>query len=492
MDQENQHNSRERLLAEFAPSSYADWRRLVERELGDAVFEQALVQRSVEGFERQPIYTAADLAMVPYLDRLPGQSPYLRGNRAHNSWAICQAITDAEPHQFNHTARHDLAYGLTMLEITLDAASRIGRDADHAEAADVGRGGLSLIHLADLEIALDDIDLAHVPLRMPTNEICLPPAALLIALARRRGHTAALHGSIGFDPLATLAVAGMLQAGLTASYDALAALTSWAHQNAPRLATVIVDTGVYHEAGADTADELACGLAAAVAHVRALMARGLPFASIAPHMEWQVALDTQIFSEIARLRAARLLWAKVAAAFDGTAATQRLRIHARSGRRNKSRRDPYVNMLRATLEAFAAVIGGCDSLTVAAFDEVAREPQDLGRRVARNTQIILARESHLADVADAGGGAYAIETLSDTLARTAWQRFQAIEAAGGLQRALEAGLVQQRIAATAASRAADLQQGRSVRVGVNRFADPQHEPLAAAPVDLQLTGASCP
>jgi methylmalonyl-CoA mutase len=481
--------SSERLLAEFAPASYEEWRRLVEQELAGASFEQRLVGRTYEGIDLQPIYTERDTAALPHLDAPPGAPPYLRGADAarhtRRPWEICQPIGAAEPHAFNHIARHDLAAGASAIEILLDAASRAGLDPDHAPAAEVGQGGFVLITLDDLLVALDDVDLAHVALRVDTGPALLPAAALLIGLARTRGHVGALHGAIACDPLAELAQHGRLERGLAAAYDAVAALTTWAATNAPHLATVAVDAGVYHEAGADDAEELACAIAGAVDQMRALTQRGVPVATVAAHLEFRFALGAQIFMEIARLRAARLLWARVAASFGGDAAAQRTRIHTRTGRRNKSRLDPYVNMLRATVEAFAAIVGGCDSLTVGAFDEVIRPSDELARRVARNTQIMLERESHLGHVIDPGGGSWYIEALTDALARRAWARFQEIERAGGMAKALQHGGVQQRIATTAGERASALAAQRDLLVGTNIYTNPHEAPLPAPERDTR-------
>ena len=267
---------------------------------------------------------------------------------------------------------------------------------------------------------------------------------------------------------------------LASAYDDMALVAQWAAAAAPGLATVAVRADLYHEAGGSAVHELAFALATGAAYLRALTERGVAIDTAAAAVALHFAIGGQFFMEVAKLRAARLLWAQVVAAFGASPAAGAVRLHARTARRNKSAIDPHVNMLRATTEALAAADGGADSICVAPFDEPLGAPDDFSRRIARNVQIILQDEAHMKRLIDPAGGSYAVESLTDQLARAAWAQFQEIERQGGMAAALERGFVQSSIAAVAGKRAAALAKRRDVLVGVNQFANP-NEKLTARP-----------
>ncbi len=474
-------------LFDFPQLEFEAWQAAAVESTGGKPFDK-LVTPTYEGIPLQPLYHRGDLAELDGLDAIPGRPPYRRGATAAGylaqPWAIAQELAYGTPAAFNRALRFDLEHGQTAVNLLLDGPTRAGRDPDAAQPGEVGRGGLSLATTADVAAALDGVDLSRYPITIRAGTAALPLLSLLAAHTRRLGRpTADLHGCLEDDPLGVLAHEGGLPLSLERAYDEMAQTTQWAAANAPNLATVSVHTYPYHNAGANAVQELAFAVATGVAYLRALLRRGVALDAAARHMRFDFAVGGQFFMEIAKLRAARVLWAQVVAAFGGDADAQRMRQHARTARRNKTAVDPHVNMLRATTEALSAAVGGVESLHVAPFDEPLRPPDDFSRRVARNVQIILQQEAHLAQLIDPAGGAYAVESLTDRLAREAWTLFQAIEGQGGMADALKLGRVQALVAAVSDKRRANLAKRRDVLVGANQFANPNEPEPPADPTD---------
>lgn len=478
--------SDDRSSVSFDEVSYEAWRQTVTADLKGVPFEKRLVSSTFEGISIQPLYTAKDGAGVAGLGSFPGFPPYVRGAKASGylgqAWDVSQELDFAGLTEFNEAARTSLERGLNALNIVLDQATRNGHDPDWAQPGEVGVGGLSIATLEDLEKALAGIPLEKTSLFIRSGASAMPIAAFLIALARKRGQNAGtLRGCIEMDPLGVLSHEGRLPNTLSAAYREMGLLSEWAIREAPLLQTVCVHTRAWHEGGASAVQELALGLSAGVEYLREMHRRALDVSRMAPRIRWAVTVGESYFMEIAKLRAARLLWSQAVAAMGGDAAAQRLYIHGRTSLRNKTVYDAHVNILRATVEAFAAVVGGCDSLQVGAFDQVLRSPDDFSRRLARNTQLILAHECQLTSYIDPAGGSWYVEKLTMELAERAWAMFQRVEAQGGLAKALEAGVVQSEIAATQAAREASVAQRRTVLVGTNRYPNPQEKMSPGSP-----------
>ncbi len=388
------------LLSGFAPATPADWRRVAEGELGAAAFK-TLLSTTAEGIKRQPIYWPSD-ADLPAVETLPGQAPFLRGSHtsipADGPWLICQSIRAADPASTNLLAHSALQRGATALDLAPTSA-----DA-----------------LAEMLTGID-------PTAIGLFIVCAPTESL--ALLQRLGGR--IRGAIGADPFALRHAGGTLD--LPQAYTALAEATRWASQHAPQMATIQADGSVYHEAGASATEELGYALASAVAQLRALAAVGIPIELAVPQVRFCFAIGTQIFIEIAKLRAARMLWAHAASAFGVPADIAHATIHGRSALRDNTSSEPHNNMLRATVAAFAAALGGVDSLEITPFDAAFRMPDAFSLRMALNTQHLLREESHLGQVIDPAGGAWYIEALTDQFARRAWQFFQEIERDGGME-----------------------------------------------------------
>lgn len=488
-EQKNHQAGRELGLREDFPVPTLDqWHEECVRLLKGIPFEKKMLTPTYEGITLQPMYTRANLEGLAHLGSQPGEAPYVRGNHPlgyrQQPWQVAQELPYPTYDEFNEALRHDLKRGQNAAVLVIDRAGQAGLDPDQAPAGDVGRDGTSLASLQGMRKALAGVDLASTPVHIESGSAALTYAALLVTLAREQGvDTSKLQGSVGLDPVAGLAEHGQLPLALAKAYYELAILTGWAADNAPGLHTVSAAGHLYHDGGASAVQELAITLAAAVNHLRELEGRGLDVATVAPRIRFGFSVGTHFFMEIARLRAARLLWSRIVEAAGGDAEAQKMTIHVRTSRFTKTVLDPHVNLLRTTTEGMSAVMGQVDSLHVAPFDEPLGLPDSFSRRIARNTHTMLREESHLDLVADPAGGSWFVETLTQQVAEEAWSVFQDIEAAGGVVEALKNGMIQEAVASTAADRRKDLSRRKDVQVGTNQYANPTETPCEGRLVD---------
>ena len=328
------------------------------------------------------------------------------------------------------------------------------------------------------------IDLERIPVYIQTGLMALPVTALLVAYLRRQGKSAEkLRGCIGTDPLGILISNGTLPVSPESAYAAMAQLTAWAIKHAPRLQTIVVRGHPYHDGGGSAVQELAFVMATAVEYLNEMQTRGISVDDAAVRMRFSFSVGSQFFMEIARLRAARLVWAQIVSAFGGSGDAQKMFIHACTSAWNKTIYDPYVNLLRATTEALAGVMGGADSMQVGAFDQVIRPADEFSRRIARNIHLILQKECNFTRPVDPPGGSWYIEKLTDSVARKAWNLFQDIEAKGGMSRALREGFPQAQVAQTAAKRKANIARRKDIFVGTNMYPNLDEKPLEGRPAD---------
>jgi len=477
-----------RLFSEFSYPTCEEWRQVAEKGLKGASFEKKLISKTYEEIDLQPVYWQADVAGLPHMASLPGFPPYVRSSEALGyllkPWEVSQEIAYGDPAVFNQAARSDLVRGQTELNILLDRAALAGLDADEAETEDVGREGVSVSSVDDMARVLDGIAIERIPVCIQAGLMALPVTALLAALMRRQGKsTEKLRGCIGSDPLGVLARKGALPGSLAGAYDAMARLTAWAKKHAPQLQTIVVQGHPYHDGGGSAVQELAFAAATAVEYVGEMQARGLSVADVAARIRFSFSAGSEFFMEIAKLRAARLVWAEVISAFGGNEDAQKMFMHVCTSAWNKTIYDPYVNLLRTTTEAFAGVMGGADSMNVGTFDRVIRPADDFSRRIARNIQIILNEECKFTVPVDPAGGSWYIENLTDSIARKAWRLFQAVEAKGGMFKALREGFPQAQTAQTAAKRKSNIARRKDIFVGTNMYPNLSEKPLAAHPVD---------
>lgn len=441
--------------ADFPAASRDDWMRLVEGVLKGADFEKKLVSRTADGLRIEPLYDKA----------APSPQP---GRAEVAPWGVCQRVDHPDPLEANAQALADLEGGADWLAIV----------TPQARAA---RGfGLRVETLADLDRALDGVLLDIIGLRLDAGPAGRQAAALLLAHARAKGVAiSALKADLGLDPIGAAACAG----GFSAPW---ATVTERCAQTARALAdmgfsgtTFMADGRPIHEAGGSEAQELACVLASGVAYLRALEAGGVSLDAARRSLAFLLVADSDQFLTIAKLRALRRLWARVEDA-SGLAPAP-IRLHAETAWRMTSRRDPWVNMLRGTIAAFSAGIGGADCVTITPFTAALGLPDAFARRVARNTQHILLQESNLWRVADPAAGSGGYEALTRGLCEEAWTLFQAIEAEGGIVAALASGSIRKRVAATRDARAKAIAGRRAPITGVSEFPH-----LGEAPVDVAM------
>jgi methylmalonyl-CoA mutase len=391
-------------------------------------------------------------------------------------------VTYPEPKDANEIILRDLQRGVTALTLRFDQAVRNGLDADDSEAEGaVARDGIAAYSVDDLDLLMTEVQLDLVPLSLQAGAQFLPAAACLMALWKRRGvaNDQAL-GAFNADPLGALAASGRLPVALDQALAAVGELAVYTAATYPQVAAVGVDTSPYHNAGSDDAYDLAAGMATAVAYLRAMTDAGLDIDAACRQISFTLPVGCDQFLSIAKVRAARKLWARVAEACGASEEARAMRLNVVSAMRMMTRRDPWVNILRTTVACFAGAVGGADSVTVLPYDVAFGETDELGRRLARNTQIILAEESNLAKTIDPGGGAWYIESRTDELARVAWTAFQGIERAGGMAASLADGSVAATIAASYADREKNLAKRKDPLTGVSEFPNiaetlPDHE-----------------
>lgn len=475
-------------FSEFSIPGYDEWRKAAEAALRGAPFEKLLITKTHEGIDLQPMYWAEDAADVPHMGSFPGFAPFVRGTSAlgykTDPWEVSQELKEAAPEAFNRALLADLERGQTAVNMCLDVATMLGEDADTPETDYVGKGGVSISSLGDLGKALDGVDLRQTPIFVAAGASAIPMGSMALALLEKQSAAKEeLSGCIGADPLGELAREGRLPRALNGAYDDMAQFAAWASRNAPKLQTILVRGHPYHDGGGNAVQELAFAIATGVEYLRELQARGVSIDQAAPSVLFAFSLGSNFFMEIAKLRAARILWAKVVAAFGGNEDSQKMRIHARTSGWNKTLYDSNVNMLRTTTEAFSGVLGGCDSMHIGPVDEVAQVPNDFTRRVARNTHTVLRDETGLTRAIDPVGGSWYVESLTNTIAERSWDLFREVEKQGGMAKALQAGFPQDQVAGVAAQRAKSYAQRRDVLVGTNMYASVGEKPLVVSDFD---------
>lgn len=482
-------DKRKPLLSEFPAHSNDEWREAVDKLLKGKPYEKIMLTNTYEGIQLKPMYRKDDIADLPLNDELPGNGHYLRGTKSDGyftkPWDVAQEISEPTPEKFNKALLNDLNRGLTAVNMVLDEATLMGTDPDESEIGLVGNGGLSLVNLNDLEISLNKVVLDCIDINIQAYGQALPITAMLMALARKQGiSTTSIKGVIGLDPLADLVEWGDVEYTLPEIYDEMYNLTKWAVQYSPQLKTIAVHTDAYVNSGGSVVEELAYGFATAVEYIDALLGRGLNIDEIAPRIAFNFSINSNFFMEIAKFRAARVIWSKIIEAYGGDEESRKIYVHASTAIFNKTQYDPYVNMLRTTTEAFSAIVGGIDSLNVGCFDEVIRETNEFSRRIARNQQIILAEECHLNHVIDPAGGSWYIEKITSELVKSVWSNFQIIDEAGGMYKLLESGEVHKTIAKVFAARRANNVKRKDVIIGVNMFANMSEKPIEQREYDF--------
>jgi methylmalonyl-CoA mutase len=449
----------EPLAAEFPAADRAAWEALVRAKESDP--DRALSAGLEDGIEVRWLY-ARDDELAPDPGGLTGAAPFVRGRRLGTPWAIRQQNATPDRRRANRELIEDLEGGATELLLVAGTGS-----------------GIPVSHADDLDELLDGVhlDLAPVALAADTGTIHTHTqvASALLELWRRRGHPAAeVRGSLRLDPIGLLARTGDLAPErVREETESAMRMLGEVRAEYPQVRVLGVDTTAYVEAGAGAPFELAVGLATAITYLRTADDEGIDPAAVAGALEFTLCAGPDQFLEIAKLRAARRLWAHALSQCGVEPTERRSAVYVRTSRRMVSALDPWVNLLRATTAAFAAAVAGADGITVLPFDEPVLSPGEssgpLGRRMARNTQLVLLEEASLHRVSDPAGGSWYVESLTDQLARAAWAELQAIERSGGIAEALRSGEVTRRVAGETARRHDDLARRRRSLTGVNTF-----------------------
>jgi methylmalonyl-CoA mutase len=452
----------------------SDWEALAAKEVkGDL---DALTWTTPEGIDVHPLYTAEDLEGLESVGTLPGFEPFVRGVRAtmytNRPWTIRQYAGFSTAEESNAFYRANLAAGQMGLSVAFDLATHRGYDSDHPRViGDVGKAGVAIDSVEDMKILFDGIPLDKMTVSMTMNGAVLPILAGYVVAAEEQGvDESQLAGTIQNDILKEFMVRNTYIYPPAPSMRIVADIIEYTARRMPKFNSISISGYHMQEAGATAVQELAFTIADGLEYVRAALARGLTIDEFAGRLSFFFAIGMNFFMEVAKLRAARLLWSRVIGQFDPqTPGSSMLRTHCQTSGVSLTEQDPYNNIVRTTIEALAAVLGGTQSLHTNSFDEAIALPSEFAARVARNTQLILAEETGVTKVVDPLGGSYYVEALTASLADAAWKLIQEVEALGGMTKAVESGMPKLRIEEAAARKQAAIDRGDEVIVGVNKY-----------------------
>ena len=469
---------------EFEKPTYEQWQAEVEKALKGGDFHKKMFTKTYEGITLQPIYIPALHGEKIPKGVYPGAGEFLRGTKASGyikeSWGVSQYVDDSLPKDANHASLYEIVKGGTIHNIRLDEATR--HDQDVQVGASVGVGGASLSTMDDCKQLIDRFNLKENPLYIETGASAAILLGMLAATVKgAKKQTSDLKGLVGADPIGVWAKDGALHISLDTAFDEMAHTVVWAKEQAPELKTVLVSGDVYANGGANDVQEVAYALATAVCYVRQLAQRNIDIHTIAKSMMFTFSLGANFFMEIAKLRALRVLWARIMEAFGAEEADRAVHVHGRTSAFTKTVYDPYVNLLRNTTQAFSGVVGGLNSLEVSPFDQPIRKADDFSRRIARNIQVMLQTEFELRQPVDPVGGSWYVETLAAELCEKIWAEFQTIESKGGIVAALKEGYPQAQVKAILDERFKNLAFRKDVAVGNNMYANMTEELLDPKP-----------
>jgi len=459
------------------------WREAAARELKGSSVE-SLNWKTPEGIVVKPIYTASDMEELDTVNTLAGLAPYLRGPTAtmyaNRAWTIRQYAGFATARESNEFYRKNLAAGQTGLSVAFDLATHRGYDSDHPRVAgDVGKAGVAIDSVEDMKILFDQIPLEKVSVSMTMNGAVLPILAGYIVAAEEQGvEQKLLTGTIQNDILKEFLTRNTYIYPPRPSMRIVSDIIAYCSKYMPKYNTVSISGYHIMEAGADSVLQTAFTLADGKEYIRAAIDGGLKIDEFAPRLSFFFGVGMNFFMEIAMLRAARYLWHEIVGGFNpANPRSSVLRTHVQTSGWSLTQQDPYNNIIRTTLEALAAALGGTQSLHTNSFDEAVSLPTPLSSRIARNTQIIIQEESQICHVVDPLGGSYYIESLTASIIREARKIMDEIEELGGMAKAIETGMPKMRIEESAARRQARIDQGKDTIVGVNKYCIQEEIPI---------------
>ena len=439
-----------KLFSEFPPVSTEKWEEVINKDLKGADYDKKLVWHTIEGFNVKPYYRAENLEGLDYLESNPGQVPFTRGHQSGgNVWEVRQDIRV-----------HDLA-----------EANRIALDAVERGATSLGLCAKEVKSVDNLAVLLKGIYINAVSINFICSQDYLQLLKLYVEYARREGYdTKELCGSTDFDMFRYALNHGRFHRGEEGDLAMAKELVDYAHEELPKFRVLTVNSSVLHNAGSNIVQELGFGLAAANELVARLTDLGCKAHRVAARIQLSVGVGSTYFMEIAKIRAARLLWSKIIEQYKPECdCAYKLFINAVTSSWNQSVYDPYVNMLRSTTEAMSSAVAGADSISVLPFDNAYKQADDFGYRIARNQQLLLKEESYLDKIVDPAAGSYYIENLTNDIAKGAWQHFLKVEEAGGFCKALRAGMVQDEVMETARKRDLDIATRKTTILGTNQY-----------------------
>src|SRR5512137_957066 len=468
------------------------WKEQAAKELKGKPVD-ALNWESPEGITVKPLYTAEDLAGLDFVNTLSGMAPYVRGPvatmYANQPWTIRQYAGFATASESNAFYRRNLSAGQTGLSVAFDLATHRGYDSDHPRVAgDVGKAGVAIDSVEDMKILFDRIPLDKVSVSMTMNGAVLPVLAGYVVAAEEQGVPQdKLSGTIQNDILKEFMVRNTYIYPPEPSIRIIADIIEHTARHMPKFNSISISGYHMQEAGANQALELAFTLADGKEYVKTAMARGLDVDDFAPRLSFFWAIGMNFYLEIAKMRAARLLWCRIMQRFGAkNPKSLMLRTHCQTSGWSLTEQDPYNNVVRTAIEAMAAVFGGTQSLHTNSFDEAIALPTEFSARIARNTQLILQEETHITNVVDPWAGSYMMESLTREMADKAWAIIEEVDAMGGMTRAVDSGWAKLKIEASAAEKQARIDSGRDVIVGVNKYKLARQDPIEIRDVDNVL------
>lgn len=443
-----------------------------------------------DGITVKPLYTAADTADLPFADTLPGFAPYLRGPQATmyavRPWTIRQYAGFSTAEESNAFYRKALAAGGQGVSVAFDLATHRGYDSDHPRVTgDVGKAGVAIDSVEDMKILFNSIPLDKVSVSMTMNGAVLPVLAGYVVAAEEQGVPQdQLSGTIQNDILKEFMVRNTYIYPPKPSMRIIGDIIEYTSQNMPKFNSISISGYHMQEAGANQALELAFTLADGKEYVKTAIAKGMDVDAFAGRLSFFWAVGMNFYLEIAKMRAARLLWCRIMTGFEAkNPKSLMLRTHSQTSGWSLTEQDPYNNVVRTTIEAMAAVFGGTQSLHTNALDEAIALPTEFSARIARNTQLIIQEETHITNVIDPWAGSYMMEKLTQDMADAAWTIIEEVDAMGGMTQAVDSGWAKLKIEAAAAEKQARIDSGKEVIVGVNKYKLAKEDPVDILEVD---------
>jgi methylmalonyl-CoA mutase len=451
---------------------------------------EALNWKTPDGISVKPLYTAEDTAALPYANTLPGFEPFLRGPQATmysvRPWTIRQYAGFSTAEESNAFYRKALAAGGQGVSVAFDLATHRGYDSDHPRVTgDVGKAGVAIDSVEDMKILFDQIPLDKVSVSMTMNGAVLPVLAGYVVAAEEQGVSQdKLSGTIQNDILKEFMVRNTYIYPPEPSMKIIGDIIEYTAKNMPKFNSISISGYHMQEAGANQALEMAFTLADGKEYVKTAIAKGMDVDDFAGRLSFFWAVGMNFYLEIAKMRAARLLWCRIMKGFDAkNPKSLMLRTHSQTSGWSLTEQDPYNNVVRTTIEAMAAVFGGTQSLHTNSFDEAIALPTEFSSRIARNTQLIIQEETHITNVIDPWAGSYMMESLTQEMADKAWAIIEEVEAMGGMTKAVDSGWAKLKIEAAAAEKQARIDSGKDVIVGVNKYKLAKEDPIDILAID---------